>query len=273
MSLHHKEAELKRILGNFTRVSVAFSGGLDSTLLLAVCHEVLGENASAITVSSPLLPAVELVAADELASLIGVRHQVVKWDILTNKSVADNPADRCYHCKLALMSHLRQLAAMNETTLIEGTNLDDLAENRPGHRALAELGICSPLLEARLSKADIRTLSQRRGLPTWDKPPFACLASRIPTGTPLTTERLKAVDLAEEALRHAGFKLYRVRHHGALARIEVAPDEFILLQDGLVRERLVQAVKNAGFAFVTLDLAGYQTGSMHNAGQPDENLS
>ncbi len=271
MSLHLKEEQLKRILGNFKRVTVAFSGGLDSTLLLAVCHEVLGENASAITVSSPLLPAVELVAAGELAALIGVRHQVVTWDILTNKAVATNPADRCYHCKLALMSHLRQLAAMNEATLLEGTNLDDLAENRPGHRALAELGICSPLLEARLTKADIRTLSQQRGLPTWDKPPFACLASRIPTGTPLTTERLEAVDRAEAALRQAGFKLYRVRHHGALARIEVAPEEFVLLQDQIRREQLVAAVKSAGFTFVTLDLAGYQTGSMHFAEQPDKN--
>lgn len=273
MSLHHKEEHLKRILGSFTRVTVAFSGGLDSTLLLAVCREVLGENVTAITVSSPLLPAVELVAAGELAKLIGARHQVVEWDILTNKIVAANPADRCYHCKLALMSHLRQLAAMNEATLIEGTNLDDLAENRPGHRALSELGICSPLLEARLTKADIRSLSQQRNLPTWDKPPFACLASRIPTGTPLTTERLEAVDHAEAALRQAGFRLYRVRHHGPLARIEVAPAEFVLLQDHDRREQLVAAVKKAGFTFVTLDLAGYQTGSMQYAEQANENLS
>jgi len=255
------------------RVLVAFSGGLDSTLLLTIAQEVLGDAASGVTVASPLVPAAELAEAQALATRIGAHHRVESYDIFANPAVTANPADRCYHCKLALMGRLRELATDEQAALIEGSTVDDLADYRPGHRALAELGVRSPLLDAQLTKADIRELSRQRGLPTWDKAPFACLASRIPTGTPLTPERLRAVDEAEDALRQAGFHLYRVRHHGDLARIEVAVAELVRFQEHGLREQIVAAVKNAGFTQVTLDLNGYQTGSMNISTKPSEKTS
>ncbi len=247
-------------------VMVAFSGGVDSTLLLKVAADVLGRKVEAVTASSPTYPEREIKAARVLARKLGVRHAVIATSEMDNPEFTANPPLRCYHCKKELMESIRSLAdERGLAVVVDGQNADDVADFRPGARAAAELGVRSPLREAALTKADIRALSKRYGLPTWDRPSLACLASRFPYHTPITMEDLGRVGRAEDVLRRIGFSQLRVRHHGTIARIEIPPTEFDRLLAPKVRSRVEKALKKLGYLYVTLDLGGYRTGSMNEA--------
>ncbi len=243
---------------------VAFSGGVDSTFLLFAAHEALGEAALAVTGRSPSVPADELSGARELAERIGARHRVVDTDEFSDPRFRANPPDRCYHCKSTLFSTLWSVArAEGIGAVIEGSNLDDRGDYRPGSKACEELEVRSPLVEVGLTKDEIRALSRDRDLPTWSKPAMACLASRVPYGEELTPERMGRIEAAERAVRSHGFDQLRVRDHGTLARIEVAPDDIPRVAEASVRETLVDALKTAGYTYVSLDLSGYRTGAMN----------
>lgn len=271
MPLNAKMAELQRLLCEMQRVVVAFSGGVDSTFLLKVACDCLGpQNVVALTATSPTYPEFEYQQACELADEIGAKHVVIESNELEIPGFADNPPRRCYHCKNELFSLcLKQAEKLGFETVLDGSNLDDLGDYRPGRDAVQELQIRSPLLEAKLGKADIRELSRKLGLRTWDKQAFACLSSRFPYGTRITAERLRQIDKCETFLREHDFRNYRVRYHDQIARVEVAPAEITRLLDRELREKLVDTFKEAGFTFVTLDLQGYRTGSM-NATLPED---
>ncbi len=265
MNPAQKLAQLKKLLSRYDKVAVAFSGGVDSTFLLAVAAEVFGrECLLALTAAAPIFPTQEIKSSAALAATLGVRQVIVDCNPLELDDVADNPPLRCYHCKQHLFTRLREQAcAAGFTDLLDGSNLDDLDDYRPGRKALEELKIGSPLLDARLTKGDIRELSRQRGLATADKPALACLASRFPYGTRITNERLQQVEKCEEFLRQRGFRTFRVRYHGDMARIEVHLDEMPgIMKDGL-RADLLAAFKAAGFTYVALDLQGYRTGSLN----------
>lgn len=265
MSLHAKMTKLKALLGEMEQVVIAFSGGVDSTFLLKVASDCLGQDkVIALTATSPTYPDFEFQQACELAEEIGVEQIVIESNELEIPGFADNPPRRCYHCKYELFSLcLEQAKKRGFTMVLDGSNLDDMGDYRPGRDAVKELQIRSPLLEAGLGKDDIRTLSRELGLKTWDKQAFACLSSRFPYGTKITVERLRQIDSCETFLRENGFRNYRVRYHAEIARIEVAPEELDRFLAGELRTRLVAAFKQAGFTFVTLDLEGYRTGSMN----------
>lgn len=265
MTLQEKNQELERLLREMQRVVVAFSGGVDSTFLLKVAADCLGrENVVALTATSPTYPEYEYQQACELAREIGVEQIVIESNELEIPGFADNPPRRCYHCKHELFSLcLEQARERGFGTVLDGSNLDDLGDYRPGRDAVKELAVRSPLLEAGLGKEDIRTLSRDLGLRTWDKQAFACLSSRFPYGTKITAERLRQIDQCETYLREKDFKNYRVRYHAEIARIEVAQEELEKLLDSHLRTELVDHFKQAGFTFVTLDLQGYRTGSMN----------
>jgi uncharacterized protein len=263
----HALAKLERLrerLRVIRSAAVAFSSGVDSTFLLRVAHEELGDRVVAVTARSHSFPKRELDEAAAFCRAEGVRHEVIDSEELDIPGFAENPPDRCYHCKRELFSRLLAFARENGlAAVLEGSNIDDDGDYRPGRRAIRELGIVSPLHEVGLTKAEIRALSREMGLPTSDKPSFACLASRFPYGERITAATLARVEKAEQWLLDAGFGLrqLRVRSHGDMARIEVPPDDIPRLAARAAE--IAAAFKDIGFAYVTLDLLGYRTGSMN----------
>jgi uncharacterized protein len=246
------------------RAAVAYSGGVDSTFLLNVAHGVMQENVIAVTARSSAYPEREFREAVDFVRKKGIRHVVITSEELEIEGFSDNPVNRCYLCKKGLFSRIWDVARKSGINyVLDGTNLDDTGDYRPGMQALTELGVISPLKEACMRKDDIRHLSREMALPTWDKPAFACLSSRFPYGHKITKERLQAVDEAEQFLIDSGFKQVRVRHHGDTARIEVSPHERSRFFDTALMDKVYETFKRLGFVYVTLDLRGYRTGSMN----------
>ena len=242
---------------------VAFSGGVDSSFLLHLAHEVLGDRAKAITFVSPFLSRQELHRAARFCEERGIKHILLEIDPLAIEEIRVNQPDRCYHCKKQVFSQgLAEAQKMSIPHLVEGTQLSDASDHRPGHLALVELQIRSPLSEAGLSKDQVRMLSKKSGLSSWNLPPMACLASRIPYGTPLDLDSLARVESAEQFLFDEGFNLLRVRDYPGTARIELAPEEIARLSDKGLRDRLVARFRSLGYVAVTLDLEGYRTGRL-----------
>jgi uncharacterized protein len=266
-----KLERLKEIIRDCERTVVAFSGGVDSTFLLSVADEVLGEDVLAVTVVSSFMPGHEKKEASEIARLIGARHEIVAIDENDIEGFTDNPADRCYICKKFLFSQVLAIAeAAGVACVMDASNADDTGDYRPGLKALKELGIRSPLMEAGLTKDEIRELSKVRNLPSWDKPAMACLATRIPYGEKITKEKLRQIDKAEEFLRSLGYDNCRVRHHGKLARIEVSPKRLEQLMKPGQRRQVTEHLKGLGFKYITLDMQGYRMGSLNEAIRDDK---
>ena len=244
------------------RVVVAFSGGVDSTFLGRAAQEALGDEALLVTADSETYPTRELEEARRLAGLLGMRHEVVATRELDNPEYARNPADRCFFCKEELFTKLAPIAAREGAgVLVYGAVMDDLGDHRPGMRAATERGVRAPLIEAELWKTEIRALSRALGLPTWDKPSFACLSSRFQYGDAITAAKLRQVDAAEEVVRSLGFRQFRVRHHDRLARVELPAEDLPRLFENGRRDALVTKLRALGYVYVTLDLAGFQSGS------------
>ncbi len=265
-ALAAKYADLRAILAQLGSVLVAYSGGVDSALLLKVATDTLGERAVGALASSPAYDEEETAQAVRLAQSMGARLARVETHELEDPRYTANGADRCYFCKVELFDHLEPLAReLGLAAIAYGMNLDDRGDWRPGQRAARERGVWAPLDEAGLGKAQIRALAQHLGLPVWDKPALACYSSRIPYGTPVTIEALTQIGRAERALRRLGLRQVRVRHHDQVARIEVDPGEFARLLDDELRQQVVEVVRTAGYLYVTLDLAGYRTGSLNEA--------
>jgi uncharacterized protein len=264
-SVEEKTARLKEIFQSMGKVLVAYSGGVDSTLLLRVAHDSLGGgHVLAVTALSPLYPDRELAAAKRMALEMGLKHILIESNELEIEGFSKNPSNRCYFCKKELFEEMQNIARKEGIShIVEGSTLDDESDHRPGRKAIQELGIRSPLQEARFTKEDVRKLSRALGLSTWDKPSFACLASRFPYGEEITPEGLKMVDEAEDFLMSLGFKQVRVRHYQNLARIEVYPEEISRLMNGSLREEIVSRLKKIGYHYVTLDLQGFRSGSMN----------
>jgi uncharacterized protein len=258
--------QLKAILRHTEGVLIAFSAGVDSTFLLQTAHMVLGSRALALTASSPTAPPGELDTAKEFTRSLGCRHIVLESHELANPSFTENPANRCFFCKDELYRICRaQADQLGVATIVDGTNLDDLKDHRPGLKAAKQWGIRHPLVEAHMTKDDIRSYSRALGLVTWDKPSSPCLSSRFPYGTEINLDRLKKIAACELFLKELHFREFRVRYHGDLARIEVSQNEFDRLFDKATRDSVVQKFKQVGFHYVSLDLQGYRIGSMNEA--------
>jgi uncharacterized protein len=260
-----KQERLRDILGAMESVLVAFSGGVDSSYLLRVAADVLGRRCTALTTTSVVVPAEDELAARSLATELGVRHLVVPTDELALPEYARNPENRCYFCKENLFRICQDEARrLDLGTIVDGANVDDLRDHRPGLTAAAEAGVRHPLVEADLGKDEIRMLSRDLGLRTWDRPSSPCLSSRIPYGTAITPERLARVAAGERLLRELGFRECRVRHHDAIARLEVRPEDLPRLLDVGTRRTLVDGFRALGFVYVAVDLAGFRSGSLND---------
>ncbi len=258
-----KEERLKRIIGGYVSLAVAYSGGVDSTYLADVANDVLGPNAHVLLGDSPSVPRSEVAEASELAALRGWNFQILRTNELEDEAYLRNDGTRCYFCRTELFKHIRQYAQQRGVAFVAyGEITDDMIDTtRKGAAAARESGVVAPLVEAQLSKSEIRRLSARRNLPTADKPSFACLSSRFPVGTRVTVEDLRKVEQVEEGLKRLGFRQYRARHHGDLCRIEVDPQDITRLVEPALREQVVAVVRGAGYRHVALDLSGYRTGS------------
>ena len=262
--LHLKKQKLDEYLKTLGSIAVAFSGGVDSTFLLKSAHDVLGDKAIAVTARSSTFPERELKESTAFAQQSGIRQIIIDSEELDISGYAENPADRCYYCKGELFSKIRDTADKNGVKYIaEGSNMDDLGDYRPGLKAAEEKGAVSPLRFAGLNKEEIRQLSKEMGLPTWDKPSYACLASRVPYGNKITREKLAAIDEAEQYLIDLGFRQVRVRHHGEIARIELLPEDMKKIFENDLYCKIYDKIKSLGFTYVALDLKGYATGSMN----------
>ena len=262
--LQEKLAKLEENITKLGSLAVGYSGGVDSSLLLAVAHRVLGDKALAVTAVDPSVPEREIKEADDFCRARGIKHITCKTDPLKEEEYRKNSPDRCYYCKRLIFSEIKRIAEENGIEYVaEGSNTDDLGDYRPGLKAVAELSVVSPLREAGLSKSDIRDISNFLGLPTWSKPAFACLASRFVYGEEITEEKLRMIDMAEQFLIEQGFYEERVRMHGNIARIEVAEKDIARLAEDKMRKRVYDRFRDIGFLYVTLDMRGYQTGSMN----------
>ncbi|MDR1898391.1 MAG: ATP-dependent sacrificial sulfur transferase LarE [Treponema sp.] len=263
--IDEKYRRLLDLIARRGRAAVAFSGGVDSSFLCHAAAAALGDKALAITIVSPMLPKSEIDCAKTVARKVGIKHLLIE-EMEIDEEVAANPKERCYFCKkIEFGAIMRAAGERGIDTVLDGSNVDDLGDYRPGLRALEELRVLSPLREAGLGKAEIRELSRRFDLPTWDKPAFACLASRIPYGERINPEKLARVEKAEEALRAAGFRQFRVRSHGDMARIEVAPGERRRFFDETFLDGLSRSIKSCGFLYAAFELEGYVMGSMNRA--------
>ncbi|MEE9603953.1 MAG: ATP-dependent sacrificial sulfur transferase LarE [Candidatus Scalindua sp.] len=262
--VEEKLLKLKKIVKDLESVVVAFSGGVDSTLVAKVCYDVLKDNSMAVTARSETYPDFEFEEAKGLAKEIGIRHLVLNTSELAIEGFASNPPNRCYFCKTELFEKLKDIAKQHRFLHVaDGANLDDMEDYRPGLEASKELGVKSPLKEADMTKKDVREASKMLNLPNWNKPAYACMSSRFPYGQSITEEKLKMVSEAEKYLRGLGLEQFRVRHHETIARIEVLPEDIHILTNSSTRDELLSKFKEIGFTYVTLDLEGYRSGSMN----------
>jgi pyridinium-3,5-biscarboxylic acid mononucleotide sulfurtransferase len=264
--LEEKERQLRALLQSYDSLIIAFSGGADSAYLTYVANTELGDRALAVTGDSASYPTFQRELADRLTSQFGIHHEIIFTKEFEDTNYTSNPPNRCYYCKTELYTKLDELKRRRGFGIIcDGSNADDVGDYRPGRQAAREIGVRSPLEECGLTKVEIRELSRRAGLPTWDEPASACLSSRVPYGQVVTIEKLSMVDKAEIALKQMGFRQVRVRHHGDVARIEIAEEELSRALDPEMAARMSAALKALGFKYVALDLEGYRTGSLNEA--------
>jgi len=264
MTLNDKFTKLKETLRQMERVIIAYSGGVDSTLLLKTATISGLKEILAVTASSESLPREELSFARKMTSALNVRHEIIVTEELKDKNYSSNPPNRCYYCKKELFSKLKEIAKKeNFPFILDGTNADDREDWRPGRQAAVEMGIRSPLLEVGLGKKEIREISQALGLPTWNKPATPCLSSRFPYGQKITAEALERVNRAENFIKKFGIKELRVRDHSETARIEILPEDFPILMDETVRAEIISFLKSLGYKYITLDLEGFRSGSLN----------
>jgi pyridinium-3,5-biscarboxylic acid mononucleotide sulfurtransferase len=258
-----KETALEQNLASLRSVIVAYSGGVDSAYLAYIAHRTLGECATAVTADSASYPERHRQLAIRIARDFGLRHEIIHTGELERPEYRANPANRCYYCKHELYTHLSRIAAERGAVIVDGNNADDRGDYRPGRQAAREFGVRSPLDEANLTKQEIRELSRQAGLPTWDEPASACLSSRIPYHHEVTDEKLRTIERAEQSLRALGFRVFRVRHHDDVARIEIAREEMTRALEPETSAAIVRDLKAVGYKYVSLDLQGYRTGSLN----------